>query len=89
MLSVLDHPKKTLAQKKGFNVFDGQELVVGIAVSGGASMTRKEIDGWIEWVKRPQIGANGLVWVKYNEDGSFTNSFFTLLQLGLQKLKPM
>ena len=63
-----------LAQKKGFNVFDGQELVVGIAVSGGASMTRKEIDGWIEWVKRPQIGANGLVWVKYNEDGSFKSS---------------
>ena len=63
-----------LAQKKGFNVFDGQELVVGIAVSGGASMTRKEIDGWIEWVKRPQIGANGLVWVKYNEDCSFKSS---------------
>ena len=63
-----------LAQKKGFNVFDGQELVVGIAVSGGASMTRKEIDGWIEWVKRPQIGAKGLVWVKYNEDCSFKSS---------------
>ncbi|MEK9516526.1 MAG: aspartate--tRNA ligase, partial [Flavobacteriaceae bacterium] len=48
-----------LAQNKGFNVFDSQELVVGIAVSGGANMTRKEIDGWIEWVKRPQVGAKG------------------------------
>jgi aspartyl-tRNA synthetase len=60
-----------LAQNKGFNVFDSQELVVGIAVAGGANMTRKEIDGWIEWVKRPQIGAKGLVWVKCNEDGSY------------------
>ena len=63
-----------LAQNKGFNVFDSQELVVGIAVAGGANMTRKEIDGWIEWVKRPQIGAKGLVWVKCNEDGSYKSS---------------
>ena len=59
-----------VAKNKGFNVFDQQELVVGIAVPGAASFTRKEIDKLIEWVKRPQIGANGLVWVKYNEDGS-------------------
>jgi aspartyl-tRNA synthetase len=63
-----------LAQNKGFNVFDSQELVVGMAVSGAAQMTRKEIDGWIDWVKRPQIGAKGLVWVKYNADGSFKSS---------------
>ena len=63
-----------LAQNKGFNIFDSQELVVGIAVAGGANMTRKEIDGWIEWVKRPQIGAKGLVWVKCNEDGSYKSS---------------
>ena len=63
-----------LTQNKGFNVFDSQELVVGIAVSGGANMSRKEIDGWIEWVKRPQIGAKGLVWVKCNEDGSYKSS---------------
>ena len=63
-----------LAKNKGFNVFDQQELVVGIAVPGAASYTRKEIDKLIEWVKRPQIGANGLVWVKYNEDGSFKSS---------------
>tara|TARA_A100001015_G_scaffold307581_1_gene403723 strand:+ start:6145 stop:7905 length:1761 start_codon:yes stop_codon:yes gene_type:complete len=63
-----------LTQNKGFNVFDSQELVVGIAVSGGANMSRKEIDEWIEWVKRPQIGAKGLVWVKCNEDGSYKSS---------------
>ena len=63
-----------LAQNKGFNVFDSQELVVGIAVPGGANMTRKEIDAWIEWVKRPQVGAKGLVWVKCNEDGSYKST---------------
>ena len=62
------------AQKKGFNVFDTQELVVGIAVPGAASWSRKQIDTWIDWVKRPQIGANGLVWVKCNEDGTFKSS---------------
>ena len=63
-----------LAQNKGFNVFDSQELVVGIAVPGGASMSRKEIDAWIELVKQPQIGAKGLVWVKCNEDGSYKST---------------
>ena len=70
----------SLAHNKGFNVFDSQELVVGIAVPGGASMTRKEIDVWIDWVKRPQVGAKGLVWVKCNQDGSFkstVDNFFT------------
>lgn len=63
-----------LAKNKGFNVFDQQELVVGIAVPGAASFTRKEIDKLIEWVKRPQIGANGLVWAKYNEDETLKSS---------------
>jgi aspartyl-tRNA synthetase len=63
-----------LAKNKGFNVFDQQELVVGIAVPGAASYTRKEIDKLIDWVKRPQVGANGLVWAKYNEDGSLKSS---------------
>ena len=63
-----------LAQNKGFNVFDSQELVVGIAVPGGSNMTRKEIDRWIEWIKQPQIGAKGLVWVKCNKDGSYKSS---------------
>ena len=63
-----------LAQGKGFGVFDSQELVVGIAVPSAAQYTRKEIDGLIDWVKRPQIGAKGLIWVKCNEDGSYKSS---------------
>ncbi|PTX64141.1 aspartyl-tRNA synthetase [Kordia periserrulae] len=63
-----------VAQHKDFNVFNSAELVVGIAVPGAASFTRKEIDKLIDWVKRPQIGALGMVYVKYNEDGSFKSS---------------
>jgi aspartyl-tRNA synthetase len=62
------------AKGKGFPVFDQQELIVGIAVPGAASFTRKQIDKLIDWVKRPQIGANGLIWVKCNEDGSYKSS---------------
>jgi aspartyl-tRNA synthetase len=64
----------TQVKDKGFNVFDQQELIVGIAVPGAASYTRKEIDKLIDWVKRPQIGANGLVWAKYNDDGTLKSS---------------
>ena len=64
----------TVAQHKDFNVFNSAELVVGIAVPGGASYTRKEIDKLIDWVKRPQVGAKGMVYVKCNEDGSFKSS---------------
>jgi len=63
-----------LAKNKGFNVFDQQELIVGIAVPGAASYTRKQIDKLIEWVKRPQVGANGMIWAKYNEDGTLKSS---------------
>ena len=63
-----------LSQGKGFEVFDSQELVVGIAVPQSADMTRKEIDGLIDWVKRPQIGAKGLIWIKCNLDGSYKSS---------------
>lgn len=63
-----------VAQHKGFNVFNQAELVVGIAVPGIASYTRKEIDKLIEWVKRPQVGAKGMVYVRYNDDGTFKSS---------------
>jgi len=63
-----------LAKNKGFNVFDQQELIVGIAVPGAASYTRKQIDKLIEWVKRPQVGANGMIWAKYNDDGTLKSS---------------
>ena len=64
----------TVAQHKDFNVFNSAELVVGIAVPGAASYTRKEIDKLVDWVKRPQVGAKGMVYVKCNEDGSFKSS---------------
>ena len=63
-----------LTQGKGFKVFDAQELIVGIAVPKAASYSRKQIDGWIDWVKKPQIGASGLVWVKCEEGGTFKSS---------------
>ena len=63
-----------IAQHKEFNVFNSTELVVGIAVPGGASYTRKEIDALVDWVRRPQVGAKGMVYVKCNEDGTFKSS---------------
>ena len=63
-----------LAQGKGFPVFDEAELVVAINAKGCASYTRKQIDALTDFVKRPQVGAKGLVYVKYNEDGSIKSS---------------
>ncbi len=63
-----------LAQGKGFNVFDSAELVVGINASGCAEYTRKQVDALTDFVKRPQIVAKGLVYVKYNADGSLKSS---------------
>src|SRR5690554_4185653 len=63
-----------VAQHKEFAVFNSAELVVGIAVAGGASYTRKEIDALIDWVKRPQIGASGMVYCKVEQDGSYKSS---------------
>ena len=62
------------AQHKDFPVFNAAELVVGIAAPGASEYTRKEIDGLIEWIKRPQIGASGMVYVKCNEDGTYKSS---------------
>lgn len=63
-----------IAQHKDFNVFNSAELVVGIAVPGGATYTRKQIDALVDWVRRPQLGAKGMVYVKCNEDGTFKSS---------------
>jgi aspartyl-tRNA synthetase len=63
-----------VAQHKDFPVFNAAELVVGIAATGCASYTRKEIDALIDWVKRPQIGASGMVYVKCEADGTFKSS---------------
>ncbi|MEK8179256.1 aspartate--tRNA ligase [Flavobacterium buctense] len=63
-----------VAQHKDFPVFNSAELVVGIAAPGCVSYTRKEIDALIDWVKRPQVGASGMVYVKCEEDGTFKSS---------------
>lgn len=63
-----------VAQGKGFKVFDDAELVVGICVEGGAQYSRKQLDALTDYVKRPQIGAKGLIYAKYNEDGTFKSS---------------
>ncbi len=68
-----------------FSIFDNAELVVGITAEGCANYSRKQIDELVNWVKRPQIGANGLIWIKYNEDGSLSssvNKFFDSEALG-------
>ena len=62
------------AQNKGFKVFDEAELVLAINAKGCAGYTRKQLDKLTDWVKRPQIGAKGMIYVKCNEDGSFKSS---------------
>ena len=63
-----------VAQHKEFGVFNAAELVVGIAVPGAATYTRKEIDALIDWVKRPQVGASGMVYVKCEANGQYKSS---------------
>jgi aspartyl-tRNA synthetase len=59
---------------KGFSIFDNAELVVGINAKGCANYTRKQIDELTEWMKRPQIGATGLIYCRHNEDGTLKSS---------------
>ena len=63
-----------VTQHKDFSIFNNAELVVGIAVPGGNNLTRKDIDGLIEFLKRPQVGALGMVYVRCNEDGTLKSS---------------
>lgn len=63
-----------VAQHKDFKVFNEAELVVGIAVPGAASYSRKQIDELIDWVKRPQVGALGMVYVKCEANNTFKSS---------------
>lgn len=63
-----------LTSGKGFGVFDDAGLVVGINATGCAAYTRKQVDELTDWIKRPQIGAKGLVYVRYNADGSIKSS---------------
>jgi len=63
-----------ISKHKDFNVFNSSELVIGIAVPNGNTFTRKQIDSYTDWVRRPQIGAKGLAYVRCNDDGSFKSS---------------
>ncbi|KIA84290.1 aspartyl-tRNA synthetase [Kaistella solincola] len=63
-----------LVKGKDFKIFDEAELIVGINVEGCADYTRKQIDELIDWVKRPQIGASGMIWIKFQNDGVVTSS---------------
>ena len=78
------HEITSLAQGHGFGVFDSVEYVGAIAVKGLAEYTRKQLDELTEWVKRPQVGAKGLVYIKLNADGSVKSSvdkFFSAEEL--------
>ena len=68
------HEVTDKVQGHGFSVFDSVEYVGAIAAPGCAGYTRKELDALTEWVKRPQVGAKGLVYIKCNEDGTFKSS---------------
>jgi aspartyl-tRNA synthetase len=73
-----------LAKGKDFKIFDEAELIVGINVEGATDWTRKQIDEYTDFVKRPQIGASGMVWIKFQNDGTLTssvNKFFDENQL--------
>lgn len=63
-----------IVKEKGFKVFDDAELIIGINAKGAADYTRKQIDELTEWVKRPQIGATGLVYCRFNADGTLKSS---------------
>ena len=63
-----------VTQHKDFGVFNNAELVIGIAIPGGNTLTRKEIDKLTDWVKRPQVGALGMVYSRCNDDGTFKSS---------------
>ena len=68
------HELTSLAKGHGFSVFDSVDYIGGIAVKGAAEYTRKQLDELTEWVKRPQVGAKGLVYIKYNADGTVKSS---------------
>ena len=63
-----------VAKNRDFNVFNNSELIVGFMIKGGNSFTRKDIDKYTDWVKRPQIGAGGLAYLRIQEDGTYKSS---------------
>jgi aspartyl-tRNA synthetase len=77
----------SLVRGKGFQVFDKAEYVGGICAKGCAGYSRKELDGLTDFVMRPQIGAKGLIYMKYNEDGTFKSTMDKFF--GEEDLKPV
>lgn len=69
----------TLVKNKEFKIFNDAELVAGICATGCADYTRKQIDELTEWIKRPQLGASGMVWARWNNEGikSSVDKFYT------------
>lgn len=67
-------PELGVFEPKGFPVFDDSEIVLAINVEGCSNYTRKQLDEITDWVKRPQVGAKGLIYVRYNEDGTLKSS---------------
>ena len=63
-----------VAKNRDFNVFNNSELIVGFMIKGGNSFTRKDIDKYTDWVKRPQIGAGGLAYLRIQKDGTYKSS---------------
>jgi aspartyl-tRNA synthetase len=63
-----------VSKHKDFNVFNSSELVIGIRIEKGNTLTRKQIDNYTNWVKRPQVGAKGLIYLRCNDDGSYKSS---------------
>ena len=64
----------SVCKGKNFNLFNEAELIIGLCATGAAEYTRKQLDELTEWVKRPQIGASGLVYVRYQNDGTLKSS---------------
>ena len=63
-----------VSKHKDFNVFNSSELVLGIRIEKGNTLTRKQIDNYTNWVKRPQVGAKGLIYLRCNDDGTYKSS---------------
>jgi len=62
------------AKGNDFKIFDSSESIYGFSIENGESFSRKNIDYYTDWIKRPQIGAMGLIWIKHNKDGSVKSS---------------
>ncbi len=72
---LLIHNISDVVKGKNFQIFDNNEISVCLKVEGKSDLSRKEIDKITDWVKRPQIGASGLLWIKHTNDASFKSSF--------------